>query len=209
MQAPFVVGVAGISGSGKSTVCAGLQQRLGEGHVRLVSMDSYYRDLSHLSAPARAHVNFDRPEALDLDLLVGHLDLLRSGHTVEVPRYDFASHRRTGPSTPVPPAPVILVEGLFCLAYAPLARVLDLKVYIDAPEKICLSRRLRRDVNERGRRSGDVLEQYFATVLPAAREIVAPSRDLADVAVGGTGNPERAIDEICRWIEAAAFARAA
>ncbi len=185
----FVVGVAGGTGSGKTTLCRALVRRLGSRALHL-RHDDYYLD-----APDPAHHDFDRPEALDSARLAADLDALAATGRAEVPIYDFAAHRRVG-TRPVVAAPVVLVDGILVLAVPELVDRLDLKVYVDAPEVERVVRRLRRDVAERGRTVRGVLRQLLDTVLPAHDRYVAPTRRLADLVVDGTAPVEQAADRV-------------
>ncbi len=187
----WLIGVAGPSGSGKSTFAQALAGGFPGGLV--LSADDYYRDLGHLSPEERAAVNFDHPAALDLDALAADLAALRQGQAVEVPVYDFATHTRGPRPRRLAPAGLVVVEGVLLL-HAPAVRAqLDIKVYVDAPMDICLLRRLRRDILERGRSVASVLTQYEESVRPMALAYVLPQADLADHTVSGEG-PQATVD---------------
>jgi len=195
----LIVGVAGASGSGKTTLCRALAERLGADCV-VLEMDRYYRDLSHLSPADRETVDYDRPDALDLALLVEHLGELAAGHAAAVPVYDFATHTRRPVGEILPPARVVLVEGLFCLAHDALRECFDVSVFVDACASVCLDRRVARDVAARGRTADQVREQYASTVLPAAQRYVWPSARFAGVTVDGMRPVEQLCDEVERAI---------
>jgi uridine kinase len=189
----LVVGIAGGSGSGKTTLARDLLDRLTPLGGLLVPADAYYRDLSHLSVEERAGANFDHPDALDVALLRHHLDELRSGRAVCVPRYDFASHTRTGRGEPVGPAPLVLVEGVMILALESIRTHLDLRVYVEAASAVRLERRVQRDSRVRGRNRASVLRQWDATVAPMHEEWVAPSRRHAHLVVSGEESATKAV----------------
>jgi uridine kinase len=178
-----LIGVAGLSGSGKSTYAQALADAWPGALV--LSADDYYRDLAHLSPQERAAVNFDHPQALDLDALAADLAALRQGLEVAVPVYDFASHTRRAGRRVLSPAPLVVVEGVLLLHAEAVRAALDLKVYVDAPMDLCLLRRLRRDLVERGRGVESVLAQYEASVRPMALAFVLPQRAVADLIVSG------------------------
>lgn len=177
---PFVVGISGASGSGKSSLAQWLISSLGDNQTALMQEDAYY-----LSAPARADANFDVPMALDHGLLLTQLDRLRNNESVDMPRYDFTTHQRQPDVQPLTPAPLLLLDGLFVLYSAPIRRRVDFSVFVDTPPDLCLLRRLRRDRISRGRSTDDILRQYEQTVRPGWRDFVAPSRQWADLVVNG------------------------
>ncbi len=180
---PFIVGVAGPSACGKTTFCRALRDALGAASCLLISHDDYYRDLGHLVLQERERHNFDTPDALETDLLVEHLEQLRSGRCVRKPLYDFTRHRRCEQGETVSPAAVIVVEGILVLACPELRGVCDLRVYMDTPADICLARRVLRDVGERGRSVRFCIDQYLRTVRPMQQEWVVPSAQYAQVVV--------------------------
>lgn len=183
----LVVGIAGGSGSGKTTAAALVSRRLGA-RCLVVEHDRYYRPLPRGVDPAR--FNFDHPGALESDRLVADLDALRSGRAARLPRYDFTAHRRAEAWDEVHPRPIVLVEGILVLADPLLRAALDHRVYVDAPDDVRLLRRIRRDLAERGRALDDVLQQYERTVRPMHDAHVAPSRAWADLVLDGTRDPE-------------------
>ncbi len=180
---PFIVGVAGPSACGKTTFCRALRDALGAASCLLISHDDYYRDLGQLSLQERERHNFDTPDALQTDLLVEHLERLRSGAAVYKPLYDFTRHRRREQGETVSPAAAIVVEGILVLACPELRGVCDLRVYMDTPADICLARRVLRDVGERGRSVQFCIDQYLRTVRPMQQEWVLPSARYAQVVV--------------------------
>src|SRR5690625_13212 len=177
MEKPVAIGIAGGSGSGKSTVLTRLVELVGRHRVCLLDHDSYYRDLSHLDFEARAAFNFDHPDALETDLMSRQLDELLSWRSIEKPVYDFKNHVRTDEVEVVEPRSVILVEGILVLAEQELCRRMDIRIFVDADDDIRLLRRIKRDIVERGRHIDSVLEQYERTVRPMYLEFVEPSKD--------------------------------
>ena len=182
-----VLGLAGGSGAGKTTLVNGLTSRLGD-DASVLWFDEYYHDLAHLPVERRAVVNYDHPDSLDEALLVDHLDGLLAGRAVDVPIYDFATHTRTGRTRRVEPRPVVVVDGILVLAVPELRRRLDLAVFVDAPAEIRLARRMDRDVRERGRTAASVQSQFEATVAPMHEAFVGPSATHADLHMDGTGD---------------------
>lgn len=183
------VGIGGPSGSGKTLLAREVAGSLPAG--QLLSLDSYYRDLADLPPGRRAAVNFDDPAALDWDLLAGHLRRLAAGSPVRVPRYDFAVHARHGSAGTLRPDRDLVVEGLFALHQARVRGFLDLAVFLDAPEEVCLARRIARDIRRRGRTEESVREQWRRCVSPMRRRHVEPTRDRADLVLDGTAPPNR------------------
>jgi len=197
---PLVVGIAGCSGSGKTTLAVELARTLGGVHFHL---DNYYRDLSRLPAAERALRNFDDPEMMESDLLADHIAALARGEVIERPVYDFAHHIRVpGKTEKVVANTFLLVEGIFALYYAELLPLYHLRVYVDAPDEICFERRLKRDMEQRGRTEESVRRQWEATVRPSGMEFVRPSAANADLTVEGTGDldwkVERVVTELRR-----------
>lgn len=184
---PFLVGIAGGSGSGKSALAAAVESVLGSARVARLAHDAYYADRPGVDAGARAAANYDVPGALDQELFVGHLHALRAGVPVTPPQYCFTTHRRLGPGPAVEPREIVLVEGILLLHDAAVRAALDLKVFLDAPERTRLARRLARDVAERGRTEASVLAQFEATVRPAHRAWVEPTRGFADLVLANVG----------------------
>jgi uridine kinase len=186
-MSPLIVGVAGGSGSGKSALALAIGERLGADQVAYLSHDAYYRDRSGLSAEARTEANYDVPDAFDQGLFLLHLGALRAGAAVCPPRYCFETHCRLGEAEPVPPRPVVLVDGILLLWDPEVRAALDLKIFVDAPERVRLERRLARDVAERGRTTGSVLAQFEATVRVAHAAYVEPTRAVADLVLSNVG----------------------
>jgi uridine kinase len=194
MEKPFVVGVAGGTASGKTTVAERLARMLGERHLALLKLDAYYRHRTDLTFEQRAQINYDHPDAFDWDLLMEHFDALCEGRAVEVPVYDYSQHLRSSESTKVLPSRVVVLEGILVL-YEPMLRDrFDLKLYVDTDADIRFIRRLRRDVAERGRTQESVIGQYMETVRPSHLQFVEPSKRYADVIIPMGGQNDPALD---------------
>jgi uridine kinase len=202
---PIVIGVAGGTGSGKTTVANEILQRVGAEHVAYIPHDAYYRELGHLAQEERARVNFDHPDSLETELLVEHLKVLCAGQTVEIPIYDFTTHMRTQETRRVEPAPVILVEGILVFVEPELRELLDVKLYVDTDADVRFIRRLQRDVHERGRSVESVCEQYLTTVRPMHLEFVEPSKRYADVIIPEGGFNEVAIEMVAARLRSMLF----
>ena len=187
-RAPLLIGIAGGTGSGKTTLAADLLRRYAREGACLLEQDSYYRDRSHLSAREREGINYDEPETIEHDLLLEHVKSLLSGRAIEKPVYCFKTHTRSREVQVVDPTPVILLEGLFAL-WDPRARLLmDLKIYVDAAADLRFLRRARRDVCERGRTINSVIEQYLGTVRPMHEVHIEPTKAYADLVVENDGD---------------------
>ncbi|HHH41199.1 MAG TPA: uridine kinase [Chloroflexi bacterium] len=197
----IIIGVAGGTGSGKTTVAQAILRRVGAKHIAYIPHDAYYRDLSHLPPEERSRVNFDHPDALETELLIEHLKALRAGRPVEIPVYDFTTHTRKKETRRVEPQRVILVEGILVFAEPALRELFDVKIYVDTDADIRFIRRLRRDVAERGRTVESVIEQYLRTVRPMHLEFVEPSKRYADVIIPEGGFNEVALDMVVARIE--------
>ena len=193
---PVVIGLAGGSGSGKTTVQRKIVEAFGRKRIALLDHDAYYIDLAHLEPEKRAVFNFDHPKALETDLMVQHLDQLLKGESIEKPTYDFTRHTRRDETERVDPHPVILVEGILVLAERELRKRMNIKLYVDTPDDVRLIRRIERDLSERGRSIENVLEQYQKTVRPMHLEFVEPSRREADVIIPHGGHNRVALDMV-------------
>lgn len=191
---PFAVGVAGGSGSGKTTVVRAIMEGVAPDTVSVVHHDAYYRDYGHLPAEERARVNFDHPDALETPLLVRQLGELLGGRSIDVPVYDFRTHTRTSETRTVHPSRVVIVDGLLVLAEPALRELLDVRVYVDTDADLRFIRRLRRDLRERGRELESVVRQWVETVRPMHLEFVEPSKRWADVIVPEGGFNRVAVD---------------
>ena len=195
------LGVAGGTGSGKTTVARAILRSVGAGRIAFLAQDSYYKDVEWRDESHLLEHNFDHPDALDGDLLAAHVAELKAGRPVEVPIYDFVRHRRTAETERVEPRPVILLEGILLFADPRLLELLDFKVYVDTPADVRLIRRLRRDMRERGRELDDVLRQYLRTVRPMHLEFVEPSKRHADVIVPVGGENRVALAMVIARVE--------
>jgi uridine kinase len=178
---PFVIGVAGGSGSGKSTVTREVLASIGPEMVSVVMQDDYYLDQTHLSPEDRRKTNYDHPHAFDWPLMVQHVRALRSGETIEMPVYDFAADNRSSKTITVKPAPVIVIEGLFALFDADLRKMMSLKIFVDTAPDVRFIRRLQRDMAERARSAESVIAQYMETVRPMHKQFIEPTKRHADV----------------------------
>lgn len=205
MDRPLVVGIAGGTGSGKTTVAHKLAAAMPQGRCVTIEHDAYYRDQSQLSPEDRAKTNYDHPISLESDLLAAHLRELRAGHGVDVPVYDFASHTRAKQTRRVEPARVIIVEGILVFVEAVVREQLDIKIFVDTDADIRLIRRIRRDLEQRGRTFASVRDQYYATVRPMHLEHVEPSKRWADLIVPEGGDNHVALDVILGQLWRIAF----
>jgi len=199
---PFVLGIAGGSGSGKSTIARAVLDALPKGTGVMLEQDHYYRSQSHLPENERDRVNYDHPDALELDLMTSHLDALRSGACIVRPTYDFAVHDRAPKGVQVEPAPVVIVEGILVLADERLRARFDVKIFVDTDADIRLMRRIRRDLEHRGRTFAQVRKQYYETVRPMHLAFVEPSKRFADVIVPEGGENRVALELILSYVKA-------
>lgn len=182
-QRALLIGIAGGTGSGKTTVARQIQEALTSERCALVDHDAYYRDLAHLSFEERIDTNFDHPDSLENELLAEHLGALRRWEAIDKPVYDFSRHIRSDEVERVEPAPVIIVEGILVLADARLREHMDVKIYVDTDADVRVIRRIRRDMEERGREFEDIREQYYESVRPMHEQFVEPSRKFADLII--------------------------
>ena len=203
---PFFVGIAGGTGSGKTTVAHNLHDAIPEGRVSMIAHDSYYKDRSGMPPEERHLLNFDHPDALENALLIAHLDELAAGRDVEVPRYDFRTHTRSARGTLVHPAPVVIVEGILIFAEPLIRDRFDVKIFVETDVDIRIFRRLRRDLQSRGRTFEQVDEQYHRTVRPMHLEFVEPSRRWADILIPEGGNNAIALDLVVTNLQKVAAA---
>ncbi len=200
-HAPIVIGIAGGSGSGKTTVANVILDRVGAHRIAYLPHDAYYKDLSALPPNQRAQVNFDHPDSLETDLLILHIQQLRRGEPVNLPVYDFTTHTRTAQTVRVEPQRVILVEGILIFAIPELRAEFDVKIFVDTDPDIRFIRRLQRDIAERGRTPESVIHQYLTTVRPMHLEFVEPSKRYADVIIPEGGLNAVALDMVVARIQ--------
>lgn len=201
MHHSLVIGVAGGSGSGKTTVANAILERVGRERIAVLPHDSYYRDLSHLPFEERTQINFDHPDAFDNTLYLAHLDALANGQAVAMPTYDFTTYVRLPEVVAVLPQPVVLLEGILIFADAALRERMTIKLFVDAESDLRIIRRIQRDITSRGRSVDSVIEQYFATVRPMHLEFVEPSKRYADIIIPRGGLNAIAIDMVVARIE--------
>lgn len=199
---PLVIGIAGGSGSGKTTVAQTILQRVGADRIAFLRHDSYYKELSGLPPAQRDEINFDHPNSLETELLIRHIASLRDGKAVEVPIYDFSTDSRTGQTITVQPCQVILVEGILIFAEPELRKMFDVKIFVDTDADLRLIRRLQRDMKERGRTAESVIRQYQLTVRPMHLEFVEPSKRYADIIIPEGGFNAAAMDMVVARVEA-------
>lgn len=193
-ETPFVIGVAGGTGSGKTTVASAILRRVGEDRISVLYHDAYYRDWADLPKDVLDRRNFDHPDSLETELLVRHVRALREGMVVEAPIYDFRTHRRTAETRRVTPKRILLVEGILIFAESELRKLFDVKIFVDTDADLRLIRRVRRDIAERGRTLESVFEQYQATVRPMHLEFVEPSKRWADLIIPEGGENPAAME---------------
>lgn len=201
LTSPVALGVAGGTGSGKTSVARTILRSVGPDRIAYLEQDSYYKDIDWSSQEQLEEHNFDHPDAIDRELFIGHIEDLKQGREVEVPIYDFVTHRRTDQTVSVAARPVILVEGILLLAERRIRQLLDLKIFVDTDADVRLMRRIRRDIRERGRDLDDVLRQYSQTVRPMHLEFVEPSKRWADVIVPEGGENRVALGMVIARIE--------
>lgn len=201
MTVPAIfIGIAGGTGSGKTTIARQIEQALPGGTCAMLDHDAYYRDLAHLPFEQRAETNFDHPDALENELLARHLELLRAGEAIDKPVYDFSTHTRSNEVVRIVPSPVVILEGILVLADPALRRQLDVKLFVDTDSDVRLMRRIRRDMSERGRTFDEVRAQYYRTVRPMHIAFVEPSRRNADLIVPEGGDNRVAVGMLVRAI---------
>jgi len=201
MTPPVIIGIAGGTGSGKTTVARAIYDRVGKDRIEWISHDSYYRNFEGLTAEERHHINFDHPDSLETELLARHLDVLCKGAAVEVPIYDFAAYARKPETQRVEPRRVIIVEGILVLGEPELRKRINIKLFVDTPPDIRFMRRLVRDIKMRDRSMESVIEQYMTTVRPMHEEFVEPSKRYADLIIPEGGENLVAINAIISRVE--------
>ena len=199
---PVIIGIAGGTGSGKTSLARAIYDRVGRDRIEWISHDSYYRDFEALTPDEKHHINWDHPDTLETELLARHLDVLCKGATVDVPVYDFAAYaRKTDETHHVEPRKVVIVEGILVLAEPELRKRIDIKLFVDTPADVRFLRRLMRDIKTRGRSVESVIEQYMTTVRPMHEEFVEPSKRYADLIIPEGGENLVAIDAIIARVE--------
>lgn len=179
----LIIGIAGGTGSGKTTVVNQIIEELSRDEVEVISQDSYYMDTSHLTYEERTKINFDHPKSIDFDLLVSHLKELKRGRSVEQPVYSFVQHNRTSETITTHPRKVMIVEGILILSHPQIREMFDIKIFVHADSDERLVRRLRRDIAERGRDLNEVLERYTTTLKPMHQQFIEPTKEYADIII--------------------------
>jgi uridine kinase len=196
----MIIGICGGTGSGKTTIARAIVQSVGAQNVVLVEQDSYYRNLADMPLDERHQANFDHPDSIDSDMLVNHLIRLKQGLEVEMPLYDFVTHTRSDKIEVIEPKPVVIVEGILIFAEPRVLDLLDIRIFVDTPDDVRLMRRLRRDINERGRTFGRTLEQYERTIRPMHFEFVEPSKRHADIIIPEGSNTGITVNFLCSMV---------
>ena len=195
------IGIAGGTASGKTTVVKKIMKRLKTSKLIQLDLDSYYKDFSGLTPEERNDINFDHPQSIDFDLLIKHIEELKSGNSIEKPVYDFTTHLRTKETTTIEPTKIIILEGILIFTNSMIRKLLDLKIFVDTASDIRLMRRIERDMKERGRSLDSVKNQYFKTVRPMHLEFIVPTKQYADIIIPSGGKNKAAIDMIISGIK--------
>lgn len=198
---PLVIGIAGGTGSGKTTVANVILERVGKAHIAYLPHDAYYRELNELPPDQRAAVNFDHPDSLETELMIEHINKLKDGQFIELPIYDFSTHSRTGKTIRVDSQRVIIVEGILIFAIPELRKLFDVKIFVDTNADVRFIRRLQRDITERGRTTEMVIHQYLTTVRPMHLEFAEPSKRYANIIIPEGGLNAVAMDMVIARIE--------
>jgi len=193
----MIIGICGGTGSGKTTIARSIVEAVGADRVVLVEQDSYYRNLSDMPLDERHQANFDHPDSIDSDMLVNHIMRLKQGLQIEMPLYDFVTHTRSDQIETIHPKPVVTVEGILIFAEPRILDLLDVRVFVDTPDDVRLIRRLKRDINERGRTFERTLEQYERTIRPMHFEFVEPSKRHADVIIPESAQTDISVNLLC------------
>lgn len=199
--APLILGLAGGTGSGKTTVARVILERVGEHRIAYLPHDAYYRNASDFPKAQRDQINWDHPDALETDLMAEHVRQLKVGRAVELPVYDFSTYQRTAQTVRVEPQPIIIVEGILIFADPELRRLFDVKIFVDTDADLRFIRRLQRDIAERGRTAESVIHQYLTTVRPMHLEFVEPSKRYADIIIPEGGHNEVALGMVVARVQ--------
>ena len=199
----IIVGIGGGTGAGKTTLARGIAERVGAGRAVIIFQDSYYLDRSDMPLSERRKVNFDHPDAFDMELLISQMEQLKSGQPIEQPVYDYRVHTRSPETRTIEPTDFVVLEGILVLHPPRLRRLMDLRVYVDVPDDVRFIRRLQRDMRERDRTVDEVIEQYYDTVKPMYMKFVEPTRVHADMIVSGEGDQDRGIESLVSVMDAA------
>lgn len=201
----MIIGICGGTGSGKTTVTKKVVERVGAENILLIEQDSYYVDLAQISLEERRRVNFDHPDSVDFDSIAAHLTILKSGEPVEIPVYNFATHTREKENRLVKPKPITILEGILIFSQPQIVELLDVKIFIDTPADIRLMRRIRRDLEERGRSLEQTLAQYEKTIRPMHKKFVECSKDEADIIIPDGGDSEIVLEQISGLVRGKLF----
>lgn len=199
-EKPLIIGVGGGSGSGKTTVVRHILNEIGENNIQLLQHDSYYRDLSHLPLEERKKQNFDHPSSLETELMIRHVEALKSGYKVDIPVYDFAAHTRSKATESVTPKEIILLDGILIFTEPELRKQMDIKLFVDTDGDVRVLRRIKRDIMERGRDLEGVINQYEMYVRPMHLEFVEPSKRYADIIIPRGGENQVALEMVIATI---------
>ncbi len=191
-----IIGIGGGTGTGKTTLAEGIAERMGTTNVAIIQQDSYYLDRSSMPLSDRRKVNFDHPAAFDMNLLIWHVEQLKQGRPIERPVYCYKTHTRLKDTVTVEPVSVVVLEGILVLHPPRLRQLLDLKIYVDAPDDVRFIRRLRRDMQERNRTVDEVIEQYYDTVRPMHLKFIEPTRVYADMVISGDSGVDAAVERV-------------
>ncbi len=201
MKVKTFIGIAGGTGSGKTTVAEMVQHSLGKEQTAIISMDSYYKDFPELTLEEKSKLNYDHPSVFDIDLLKGHLGQLQKGESISVPKYSFEKYARTGKFETVQPKAIIIVEGILLFYYDEIRDFFSIKIFVDTDPDVRIIRRIQRDVLERGRTLDSVINQYLTTVRPMHIQFVEPTKQFADIIIPRGGKNEIAMDIIISKIK--------
>ena len=199
---PLIIGIAGSSGSGKTTMAQSILEAIGRDKIAFLPHDAYYRDQSEKTFEERLQVNYDHPDSLETELLIKHIQALKRGESVDLPVYDFKQHTRSAATVHVVPKPIILVEGILIFVEPKLRNLCSMKLFVDTDQDICFIRRLQRDVTERGRTVDSVINQYMKTVRPSFIEFVEPTKRFADVIIPEGGHNTVAAEMVISRLKA-------